>query len=436
MCVFNSLDFSLWNYYTSSVSIMTDLTKKMELKFKNSKLIIVFILLLAFLIRIAYILTLDNTVLIGPDVGTYDKLALNLLSGKGLVLQEGRYSFRPCLFPLFLAGVYSLFGHSYLAAKIILAVISSFTCLLIYWLGKESFGKSTGLIAMGISVIYPKFVYYSAHLCTETLYMFFLVLSFLFLIKYRRHLFLFNIVLAGIFFALASLTRSILFAFFPLVLIWLVVGMKDKKKAFMHFLIFAFTILLAMSPWIGRNYRLHHAFVPTTTEGGYSFWIGSNPLATGGGHCYSSDSTAFDKLSEVDRDKLYYKMGFDFIKKNPSRFIQLSFNKFLRFWRIYPHQRDEIKKGVIVDLGIDLKYVIIGGISFGLILPFFIFGLIVSRFMWRKLLLFHLLIVYYTLIHMIIVGITRYRVPIMPFVIIIASYGVLVLINKMKRSYE
>jgi len=37
---------------------------------------------------------------------------------------------------------------------------------------------------------------------------------------------------------------------------------------------------------------------------------------------------------------------------------------------------------------------------------------------------------------MIIVGITRYRVPIMPFVIIIASYGVLVLINKMKRSYE
>ena len=408
----------------------------MESKIKNLKLIIVFLILISFLIRIAYVLALDNTVLIGPDAGTYDELAVNFLQGKGLITSGGVYSFRPCLLPLFLAGVYSLFGHSYLVAEIILAIISSFTCLLIYWLGKESFGERTGLMAMGISVIYPKFIYYSAHLCTETLYMFFLVLSFLFLIKYRRHLFLFNIVLAGIFFALASLTRSVLFAFFPLVLIWLIVVMENRKKAFMHFLVFAFTILLTMSPWIGRNYRLHHAFIPTTTEGGYSFWLGSNPLATGGGHCYSSDSTAFDKLSEVDRDKLYYRMGFGFIKKNPSKFIQLSFNKFLRFWRIYPHQRDEIKKGVIVDLGIDLKYVIIGGISFGLILPFFIFGLIVSRFMWRKLLLFHLLIVYYTLIHMIIVGITRYRVPIMPFVIIIASYGVLVLINKMKRSYE
>jgi len=416
----------------------------MELKIKSSskenkfstgqvKLIIIFLLLLAFLIRITYILTLDNTVLIGPDVGTYDKLATNFLNGKGLILSEGKYSFRPCLFPLFLAGVYSLFGHSYLMAKIILAVISSFTCLLIYWLGKENFNKSTGFIAMGISAIYPKFVYYSAHLCTETLYMFFLVLSFLFLIKYRQRLFVFHIALAGIFFALASLTRSVLFAFFPLVLIWLVVGMKNKKKAFMHFLIFAFAVLLTMSPWIGRNYKLHHAFVPTTTEGGYSFWIGNNPLATGGGHCYSSDFTAFDKLSEVDRDKLYYKMSFDFIKKNPVKFTKLAFNKFLRFWRIYPHQRDEIKKGVIVNLGIDLKYVIIGGISFGLILPFFIFGLAVARFMWRKLLLFHLLIVYYTLVHMIFMAVTRYRAPIMPFIIIIASYGFLVLT---KKSYE
>ena len=405
----------------------------MESKIKNLKLIIVFLILISFLIRIAYVLALDNTVLIGPDAGTYDELAANFLQGKGLITSRGAYSFRPCLLPLFLAGVYSLFGHSYLVAEIILAIISSLTCLLIYWLGKEIFGERTGLMAMGISVIYPKFIYYSAHLCTETLYMFFLVLSFLFLIKYRQRLFAFHIVLAGIFFALASLTRSILFAFFPLVLIWLLIGTKNKKKAFMHFFVFTFTILLTMSPWIARNYNLHHAFVPTTTEGGYSFWIGNNSLATGGGHCYEADSTSFDKLSEVDRDKLYYKMGFDFIKKNPAKFIKLAFNKFLRFWRIYPHQRDEIKKGVIVDLGIDLKYVIIGGVSFGLILPFFIFGLVASRFMWRKLLLFHLLIIYYTLIHMIIVAVTRYRVTIMPFIIIIASYGVLVLT---RRSYE
>ena len=55
----------------------------MESKIKNLKLIIVFLILISFLIRIAYVLALDNTVLIGPDAGTYDELAVNFLQGKG-----------------------------------------------------------------------------------------------------------------------------------------------------------------------------------------------------------------------------------------------------------------------------------------------------------------------------------------------------------------
>ena len=49
-------------------------------------------------------------------------------------------SFRPPLFPLFLAGVYRTFGvGNYLAARIILCALSSLTCVLIYSLGKKLF---------------------------------------------------------------------------------------------------------------------------------------------------------------------------------------------------------------------------------------------------------------------------------------------------------
>ena len=61
---------------------------------------------------------------------------------------------RTPIYPLFLSGVYFIFGHSYLAVRIMQAIIGALTCLLIYWLGKEIFDEGVGRVVSLIVVFY------------------------------------------------------------------------------------------------------------------------------------------------------------------------------------------------------------------------------------------------------------------------------------------
>jgi hypothetical protein len=55
------------------------------------------------------------------------------------------------------------------------------------------------------------------------------------------------------------------------------------------------------------------------------------------------------------------------------------------------------------------------------ILVLAIAGAIAARRRWRPLLLIYLLILYYTFLHMVFMAITRYRLPIEPYLIILAA---------------
>ncbi|MBM4079933.1 MAG: hypothetical protein FJ278_09560, partial [Planctomycetes bacterium] len=63
----------------------------------------------AFLVRAAYVVTLDESLQFADSVG-YDALAKNLLAGKGLVFDETHQVVRAPFYPIFLAACYELFG--------------------------------------------------------------------------------------------------------------------------------------------------------------------------------------------------------------------------------------------------------------------------------------------------------------------------------------
>jgi len=50
-------------------------------------------------------------------------------------------------------------------------------------------------------------------------------------------------------------------------------------------------------------------------------------------------------------------------------------------------------------------------------------GAVASRRRWRELLLLYLLFGYYTALHMVLMAITRYRLPLEPFLIVLAAHG-------------
>ena len=141
------------------------------------------IILVAVLLRVAAAFYLGDHVVDLP--GTQDQVSYNMLServinGHGFTVAEAWWPATKAgeptahwsyLYTLYLAAVYSLFGHHPLIARLIQAVLAG---ILMPWLafrlGRRYFGSRIGLIAAGLTAVYIYFVYYSATLMTETFY--------------------------------------------------------------------------------------------------------------------------------------------------------------------------------------------------------------------------------------------------------------------------
>lgn len=219
---------------------------------------------MALILRLTFIFLAPSYPMQGGDASFFDAIAQNIAAGHGLVaaqdieyIKAGQAIFENPGYPLFLAGIYSLFGHSYLIVKIFQALLWSLTCLIIYFLGKEFFNQKVGFIAGIISAVYPPFILETNILYTETLFTFLLLVAILFLVKGISKI---NVIgcmfLSGLFFGLANLTRSVIFYFPIFVLIFLLIFYKNKIKALKAFILLLIGIMLVMGPWMTRNFLI------------------------------------------------------------------------------------------------------------------------------------------------------------------------------------
>ena len=109
--------------------------------FLDKKRRIVFIFLGAFIIRLGVLVLLGDSP--RGDAADYENIALNIMSGKGFVSTRlGLYSYRPPLYPLFLAGMFSVFKTSYFMVGFIQVIISSITCVIVYYIGESIFDET------------------------------------------------------------------------------------------------------------------------------------------------------------------------------------------------------------------------------------------------------------------------------------------------------
>jgi 4-amino-4-deoxy-L-arabinose transferase-like glycosyltransferase len=79
---------------------------------------------------------------------------------------NGKYS--DAGYPIYLSIIYFISDNSIIFARIIKALLSAYTCILIYKICKNNFGESTGRIAGIISIFFPSFIYYCGLHVKET----------------------------------------------------------------------------------------------------------------------------------------------------------------------------------------------------------------------------------------------------------------------------
>jgi 4-amino-4-deoxy-L-arabinose transferase-like glycosyltransferase len=372
---------------------------------------------LAFIIRL-----LSNAWIFGfnylpdPDTKVYETIALNLINGLGFTCTEGKSYVAP-LYPLFIAGVYSIFGiHNYIALKILESLIGGFTCGFVYLIGVFLFGPFTGRLAGIIAMFYPLLIHATSPALTENLFTSLLAVGTTFLAKLIGKFRWRYALGAGLFLGLATLTRPITLLLPFVLIVWSFLVIKKIPHAWYITGTVSLTIAIVILPWLIRNYSIHHQFL-FATEDGVTFWgsnnpvVAENPEKAGRWILYTDlpHAEELSRLPELAQRHRAQELGWQFIRENPDKILRLEIEKLSRFWSLYPN-RSKFEK--VVSL-----------LSYGILFPFMLTGAIWSFFRNRSgsALLLGIIspFVVSTLVYY---GSTRMRLPIEPYLIIFAAF--------------
>ena len=392
----------------------------------NHRIFLFILFILSLVIRLIFFLNY-------PDQQLPDSLTYELLGNKFFI--ENYEGFDPIY-------IYASDGHmplysilSYLVGgriNLILVDIffSSLSVIIIYLFAKELFkDKNIGILTAMIFSIYPFSIFYSLSGMTETLYVFFIILSFYFLYSNK-------LILASISLVLSIYLRPSIEMFYPLIIFSYFIFVKNLglKFSFFQILKYFFIYIIFMSPWWFHNYIKYDSFVRTNLSMGEILYIGNNPLNKSGGGISGIDFSfenfedeygASNFSNPIVRDNVLREAAIQYILDNPISFIKLSIIKFKRFWQLYPYAKEYSS----------IYYKLISIIS---LLPLYILSLLFI-FTYKKsiklLIPIILFILFLNFVHIISISSIRYRFPIEPFLIIFSSAYVIKSIKKYTKYF-
>lgn len=272
------------------------------------------------------------------DALWYDLRAMMLASGQGYLDNHGEpTAFWPPGWPIALSLVYAQFGASKVALGLFNLASALLTEALTLALGRRLFGNEaaarSGLLLLAV---YPNSIGYVPLALTEVFYTLLLMAGCWILVIRDNRL---QLVTAGVIFGLATLVKAQTLVVIPLIFAidWLRVrgAWKRLPRMLGEGLIVLGVAMLTVLPWTIRNHEVMGAWIPISTNGGYTLLTGNHDRATGD---YSPDAPVVDRLvargdlDEITRDRAAHRMGLAWIVGNPGKFARLAPQKLARLW--------------------------------------------------------------------------------------------------------
>ena len=302
------------------------------------KLPIVLIVFLALSLRLfnAFFLPWQGGDLIVSDMKGYDRAAVALLEQRPLSVHTserylfhalGSDTYHPPGYYYFLAGIYAIAGHSYLAVRIAQSLLGALTCVGIYLMGKELFGDTAGLLAAAAAAVYPPLIFYTGVLLTETLSVFLLSATVCLLLRYSRQPSRHALLgVAGLLLGCAAITRGILIVTVPFVLLWLPLiadhwpGWPTATRKALALIV---PVIAVIAPVTLRNYQIHERFVLISTNGGVNFFLGhggtqrrKNKVRNLPEVVVEGQVIGVSPLAQPEEEARFYQLGWEYIEEN------------------------------------------------------------------------------------------------------------------------
>lgn len=369
--------------------------------------------------------------------------------------------FRAPLYPHMLALLYRIFGVNLLVPRIFQCILGAANCVLTARIGAFLFKKRIGIIAGIIVSVYPLFIYFDNELLIPTVLIFLTLLGFYLTLrqcagKGSKVGWFF----VGIIFGLAAITRPNILLFLLVLPLWFYQNVKKQFKPALLFGLLGVVVMIA--PITIRNYVVSKEFVLIAWQGGTNFYIGNNPQSDGytaivpgtrkswwgGFHDAKrlAEAAVGRKLRNSEIDRYWLNKGLEFITQKPAHACGLFFKKAYLFFSGFeiPNNRNIYFFAHLTYLKFLLHHRLMFEFPFGLLFPLSLVGIFFfvrrDRTRWygkKKRPYVWLVLIYagvYTLSFVLFFVCARYRLPIIPFLIIFGSFGVLQTIDTIKNK--
>ena len=392
------------------------------------------------------------------DQRSYHALGARLVAGHGLSFEGDWYPFTLAgvptahwsfLYSLFVAAVYALFSPHPLAARLVQAVLGGILLpWAVYRLAKAVWRPSSkdepstneregvALLAAGVAALYIYFALYAATLMTETLYITVLLWSLERAIALAERLraqeplrALWPTALGlGASLGVAAPLRQSILPWMPVIslfLLWVAWRAGQLRTALLSLVLVGAVIVACILPFTIRNYLVYDQFLLLNSNAGFAMYSAQHPMH--GTRFREFEAAPLPEgswgRSEPDLDRELMRRGIQFILDEPGRYLLLSLSRVRAFFEFWPTPDTTLLHNV-GRTG-----------SFGLLLPFLLYGLFLvvrsPRHLGRCALLL-LFAAFYTVLHLLTWAMVRYRLPVDAALMPVAALGLADVLHRLR----
>jgi tetratricopeptide (TPR) repeat protein len=373
-----------------------------------------------------------------PDSFFFNNWAQGITSGDWL--GKGVFFIGP-LYPYFLAGIYKLFGPDLTLVRVVHVALDAGSALFLYGFGRRVMGEWPGRVAAILWAVYLPAIFFSSFVLPVSLDIFLISASFYLLARGAegRARYMAG---AGALLGFAALDRTNLLVFaaaaVPVFIIYI------RRLGWRRLAYYFAPIILIIGVVTARNAAVGGDAVIVSSQGGVNFFLGNSARAKG--TYWNLGAIGQGRPEELNRDlaralaeeeegrrmkpseisRWWFKKGVNWIKENPG-------DAALLYWRKFRFFTSDFETSLNVDFyfmkfitpfhRVQLPY-------FGFLFPFGVLGLLLG---WRRPSFARttaaLFVVVYSLSVMAFFISARYRLPVVPLLMVFAGAGLTRLIS-------
>jgi hypothetical protein len=260
------------------------------------------------------------------DAAFYDASALSLAAGTGFSAGSAPEASLMPGYSLFLAGIYTIFGHRLWVVYAIQSLLVSLAASGLFLIVGRQCGPRPAAVAYLSLALFPMWFLYPLFLGAEPLLLVAQVAFFAATLRPARDVRW----AAG-----SGATCGILTLVKPEFFLWLLLPtiLAGKTRALRTLIVSAVSFAIVLSPWIARNEHAFAEFIPLTTRSGSALWLSAHaPELT---EFTRPEFVAADARCNIPNapkatDDCLAREARAMIADHPAYFIRTSFSRLLR----------------------------------------------------------------------------------------------------------